>query len=120
MGSVSSSVAKARRAVELRMSPTDAVTAAHNAANSSRLRKQMASDQQFGELQTTSQSMAGKGGRVQIRDAPRLANTYGGSTDDWSKIRSSNYKDVDGTSFETHAYRNESTGQVVEPKTKFQ
>jgi RHS repeat-associated protein len=120
MGSVSSSVAKARRSVELRMSPTDAATAAHNAANSSRLRKQMASDEQFGELQTTTQSMAGKGGRVQIRDAPRLANTYGGSTDDWSKIRSSNYKDVDGTSFETHAYRNESTGQVVEPKTKFQ
>jgi hypothetical protein len=39
---------------------------------------------------------------------------------DCLKIRSTNYKASDGTSFETHAYRNAQSGEVVEPKTKFQ
>jgi RHS repeat-associated protein len=94
--------------------------AAHNVANFGRLKKDLASRQQLGELQDTAEIMAGKGGRVPIRDSPRLSNEHGGAPEDWSKIRSSNYKAEDGTSFETHAYRNETTGQVVEPKTKFQ
>jgi hypothetical protein len=39
---------------------------------------------------------------------------------DWVKIRSSNFKANDSTSFETHAYQNQSTGEIVEMKTKFQ
>jgi len=94
--------------------------AAHNVANFGRLKKDLASRQQMGELKDTAEIMAGKGGRVPIRDAPRLSKEHGGAPQDWSKIRSSNYKADDGISFETHAYRNETTGQVVEPKTKFQ
>jgi len=47
-------------------------------------------------------------------------NQYGGEAADWAKIRSSNYKAADGTSFETHAYQNTKTGEIVELKTKFQ
>jgi RHS repeat-associated protein len=98
----------------------DAEGAAHNLANFGKLKRDLASQQQMGELKDTAEIMAGKGGRVPIRDAPRLSSEHGGAPEDWSKIRSSNYKAEDGTSFETHAYRNETTGQVVEPKTKFQ
>ncbi|MBA3546269.1 MAG: VCBS repeat-containing protein [Nannocystis sp.] len=98
----------------------DAEGAAHNLANFGKLKKDLASQQQMGELKDTAEIMAGKGGRVPIRDAPRLSSEHGGAPEDWSKIRSSNYKAEDGTSFETHAYRNETTGQVVEAKTKFQ
>ena len=94
--------------------------AAHDAANAVKLKKDLASRQQMGELKTQAEVMAGQGGRVPIRDVDRLANQHGGAPQDWTKIRSSNYKAPDGTSFETHAYRNEATGQVVEPKTKFQ
>lgn len=55
-----------------------------------------------------------------IRDVDRLVGQYGGSAGDWAKIRSSNFKAADGTSFEIHAYRNVQTGEVVELKTKFQ
>jgi RHS repeat-associated protein len=94
--------------------------AAHNAANAVKLKKDLASRQQMGELKKQAEVMAGKDGRVPIRDVNRLAKEHGGTPQEWTKIRSSNYKAPDGTSFETHAYRNEATGQVVEPKTKFQ
>lgn len=64
--------------------------------------------------------IAGAGARVPLRDAPRLAAEYGGAPSDWVKIRSSNYKGPDGSSFEIHGYENQATGQVVELKTKFQ
>jgi filamentous hemagglutinin len=57
---------------------------------------------------------------VPIRDVDRLVGQYGGSAGDWAKIRSSNFKAADGTSFEIHAYRNVRTGEAVELKTKFQ
>ena len=86
------------------------------------LSKKLASQQQLSELQNgVFQVMAGKGGRTRIRDEARLVAEYGGKSGDWQKIRSSNHKPADGSpSFETHAYRNAETGQIVEPKTKFQ
>ena len=64
--------------------------------------------------------IAGPGGRVALRDAPRLATEYGGKAGDWVKVGSSNYKAADGVSFEVHAYKNITTGKIVELKTKFQ
>jgi RHS repeat-associated protein len=85
------------------------------------LTKQLASDAQVAELKSgLTDVIAGPGGRTALHDAPRLAATYGGSPSDWAKIRSTNFQAFDGTSFETHAYKNLSTGQIVEFKTKFQ
>lgn len=64
--------------------------------------------------------LIGAGTGKTLNDASRLASEYGGSPGDWVKIGSSNYKAADGTSFETHAYQNVGTGQIVEIKTKFQ
>jgi hypothetical protein len=91
-------------------------------ADGARLRKQLASEQQLGEVRSggVGTPIAGPGARVPVRDSQRLAAEYGGNPGDWQKIRSSNYKGANGTSFEVHAYRNVRTGQVVEPKTKFQ
>jgi hypothetical protein len=57
---------------------------------------------------------------VPIRDVDRLVGQHGGTPGDFAKVRSSNFKAADGTSFETHGYRNVQTGEVVELKTKFQ
>ncbi len=85
------------------------------------LQKQLASEMQANELLAGGgEPMAGAGGRKPIDDLPRLMSDYGGAPEDWSKIRSSNFKAADGTSFEVHAYRNIRTGEVVELKTKFQ
>ena len=79
----------------------------------------MGSETQVAELSNGGgQSMAGAGGRAPIRDVDRLVNQYGGDPGDWAKVKSSNSRNSDGTSFETHAYRNEKTGSLVELKTK--
>jgi len=54
-----------------------------------------------------------------LRDVGRLVDQYGGSASDWSKITSGSRVAADGTRFEIHAYRNVTTGQLVEAKTKF-
>ncbi len=92
---------------------------AHNAADYNRLRKSLASEQQMSEIVSPSaRTMAGAGHKKPINDIARLKSQYGGTTDDWSKIKSSNYKTTEGTRIEVHAYRNNASGQVVEPKTK--
>jgi hypothetical protein len=86
-----------------------------------KLNKQLASESQAEELlRGQGQPIAGAGTTVPLRDAPRLAKQHGGEASDWAKVRSSNFKASDGTSFETHAYQNVKTGAVVEIKTKFQ
>ncbi len=92
---------------------------ASDASSLVQLEKSLASEQQVGELVSgQGQVMAGKGGRVPIRDEPRLINQYGGKAGGWQKVRSSSYTASDGTVFETHAYQNAETGEVVESKTK--
>lgn len=85
------------------------------------LAKQLASEAQSAELRDGGGSIIfGPGGKAPLIDSARLAVDYGGNPSDWVKIRSSNFKAADGVSFETHAYKNIQTGQVVELKTKFQ
>ena len=66
----------------------------------------------------TAESIAGSGTVKELRDAPRLAAQYGGDESQWSKVSSSSHTAPDGRQFSTHAYQNQATGQVVEPKTK--
>lgn len=96
--------------------------AAQSAANGARLAKSLASEQQVGEvLSGQTVPVAGAGTAKSLRDAQRLAATYGGRAEEWVKVASSNYKPAGGgASFEVHAYRNVRTGQIVELKTKFQ
>jgi RHS repeat-associated protein len=83
-----------------------------------KLRAQLASEAQMAELRAGGITMAGVGHQRGIDDIDRLIASYGGQVSDWAKIKSSHYKDG-VMSFETHAYRNVSTGEIVEPKTKF-
>ena len=94
---------------------------ATNVVDALKLNKSLASEQQIGEIMNGGvETIAGAGSKAPIRDVQRLVNEYGGKARDWTKIRSSHHKAPDGTSFETHGYRNIRTGKVVEIKTKFQ
>ena len=88
---------------------------ADDAISGRNLGRQLASEQQLGEA---GRAIAGAGTGVTLRDAPRLAQQYGGSADDWLKMSSSSYRGTDGLQFETHWYQNIRTGQGVEFKTK--
>lgn len=90
--------------------------AAHSAMNRLNLQKALAVEAQMAEVGTI---MAGPGGRTAFRNAPRVAQQYGGSPDDWVKKTSSSYTAADGTTFETHWVENIHTGQRVEFKVKF-
>jgi RHS repeat-associated protein len=84
------------------------------------LNKSLASESQVAELLAgKGVSIAGAGTDSVLRQAERLANDYGGTAEGWQKVTSWNYTASDGVQFETHAYRNISTGQVVESKTVF-
>jgi hypothetical protein len=70
------------------------------------------------------------GAGTALKDAARLAATYGGDEVDWVKVASSHVTPPGGAGgfdmagynggFEVHAYQNVKTGQIVELKTKFQ
>ncbi|MDI7186105.1 polymorphic toxin type 10 domain-containing protein [Leptospira santarosai] len=85
---------------------------ASSATNSVKLNKSLASEAQ----------MKGKGDVIieskNLRQAGNLAKEYGGESKDWAKMTSKSYTAKDGTKFETHWYKNSSTGQRAEPKTK--
>ncbi|HET6586917.1 MAG TPA: RHS repeat-associated core domain-containing protein [Oleiagrimonas sp.] len=96
-------------------------TAAHSAANGIRLQKQLGSAEQLADLVSGGgKAMAGAGTKTPIRDVGRLVKEYGGKASDWAKVTSQSRVASDGTRFETHAYRNVRTGELVEPKTKWQ
>lgn len=93
---------------------------ADNAGDAARLQKQLASEEQVGELASGGgESIAGAGSTKTLGDVGRLVNQYGGSPGEWAKVKSSSFKAGDGTRFEVHAYRNTRTGHVYEVKTKF-
>lgn len=93
---------------------------AQSAANGLRLQKQLGSAEQLADLASGGgRAIAGAGTRTPIRDVGRLVDQYGGSASDWAKISSGSRVAADGTRFEIHAYRNVTTGQLVEAKTKF-
>ena len=71
--------------------------------------------------------IAGNGTNKPLRDTGRLSETYGGTPSDWSKVSSGSYDvphfkngHTDGRSVkqQVHAYRNTSTGETFEAKTK--
>jgi RHS repeat-associated protein len=87
------------------------------------LNKSLASQEQMGQLAAGDGTpIAGAGTSTTLRDSQRLAAQYGGDAGDWQKVASGNYNPggAKGGGFETHAYQNSKTGQVVEMKTKFQ
>ena len=93
---------------------------AQSAANGLRLQKQLGSAEQLADLASGGgRAIAGAGTRTPIRDVGRLVDQYGGSASDWAKISSGSRVAADGTRFEIHAYRNVTTGQLLEAKTKF-
>jgi hypothetical protein len=65
---------------------------------------------------------AGTARPLSDRTLQRLVSDYGGAPGDWQKVASGNYNPGGAREggFETHAYQNVKTGQVVEIKTKFQ
>lgn len=83
------------------------------------LTKSLASEAQVAEiLAGGGVPIAGAGTSTALKDAPRLAATYGGQVSDWSKITSSVYKAADGVIVETHAYMNAVSKKIVEFKSK--
>jgi RHS repeat-associated protein len=87
------------------------------------LNKSLASQEQMGQLAAGEGTpIAGAGTGTALRDADRLAAQYGGEAGDWQKVASGNYNPggAKGGGFETHAYQNSKTGQVVEMKSKMQ
>jgi len=95
------------------------LSGAESAFEGQLLKKSLASESQMGEIVSgAGQPFAGAGANQAIHDVPRLVSEYGGKAGDWQKVRSSSYTASDGSRFETHAYRNMNTGQVVELKTK--
>ena len=83
------------------------------ASSGKNLARQLASEQQLGEVGSV---IAGAGTQKAIRAIDRLIDTYGGSVTDWVKKSSSTYTGVDGIQFATHWYENISTGTKVEQK----
>jgi hypothetical protein len=82
------------------------------------LAKQLASESQTAELLTGGgRAIAGPGLRRAVDDLPRLMNEYGGAESDWFKMSSDAFKAPDKSIIETHAYKNMTTGQVVELKS---
>ena len=61
----------------------------------------------------------GSKGDVKVKDEPRLIAKYGGKPGDWIKVTSKAVKTDKGI-MQTHAYRNVKTGEIVEPKLKFE
>ncbi len=87
------------------------------------LNKSLASQEQMGQLAAgNGDVMSGAGTATTLRDSQRLAAQYGGDAGDWQKVNSGNYNPggAKGGGFETHAYQNSKTGQVVEMKSKMQ
>ena len=96
-------------------------TEASSATNGVKLGKQLASEAQMGEvLSGKGAVIAGGNSGKELRAASGLAENHGGSPSDWTKVTSSSYTAKDGQQFSTHAYQNQATGQVVEPKTKLE
>ena len=114
-------VSSARAGVtESSLAAAEAATEAASSANSgTNLGRQLASEQQMGELGIP-QSGANSQPFKPLRAADGLAENYGGNAADWSKMSSSSYTGPDGRMFETHWYENTVEGIKTEFKTKFQ
>ncbi|MGO4552567.1 RHS repeat-associated core domain-containing protein [Lysobacter sp. 2RAF19] len=88
------------------------------AGKSVQLSKGLASQQQLGELASGLGTVThGVAAHKPLRAAENLASQHGGQAADYQKVSSSSYDAADGSHVETHAFRNSTTGQIIEPKT---
>lgn len=106
---------KAARALENAADAAQAARPATSATAGSNLNQSLASESQ---MYGPGVPIAGAGHHVPVRAADRLAEAYGGTPGDWTKMSSKQYASPDGRTFETHWYENSQTGERVEPKTK--
>jgi hypothetical protein len=86
---------------------------AESAINGVRLEKQLASESQLTDL-------AEGGGTVisqPAKQADRIAAQYGADPSNVQKISSNAHTAKDGSQVQTHAFRDASTNQVIEPKS---
>ncbi len=82
------------------------------------LAKKLASESQVAELASGGGTVThGADTEKALTQADRLAGQYGGKAEDYQKVSSSSYTASDGSHVETHAYRDQQSGQVIEPKT---
>jgi len=84
------------------------------AAELVKLGKSIASDAQ---MAAKGQSFAGAGAPKALKDAGRLASTYGGKLADWAKMTSKAFRAGDGSVISTHWYENVASGIKVEYKS---
>ena len=95
--------------------------AAHNAADYLRLKDKLSGEEIFEEaLRGRGTPMIGSSTSRALRDAQRLADTYGGHPADWSKMGGASRTLSDGRKIEIHWYENLKTGVRCEYKTKIQ
>ncbi|QSX28772.1 hypothetical protein JYB88_10845 [Shewanella cyperi] len=91
----------------------NATRGAESAISGVKLEKQLASEAQLTEL-------AEGGGTIisqPAKQANRIAAQYGVDASQVQKVSSSSHTAKDGSSIETHAFRDASTNKVIEPKT---
>lgn len=85
------------------------------------LNKKLGSEQQLGELADGGgRGVAGGPGENAFRDANTVAANHNRNPSDLRKVLSSPHTAPDGTVFETHAIRDTSNGDILEPKTIIQ
>ena len=86
------------------------------AGDAAKLSRKLGSEEGVAELMSGGgKAIAGAGTKVPLRDSGRLVNEYGGKASEWAKVSSTSAGRP-----QTHAYRNISTGQVVELKSNIQ
>ncbi len=101
-------------AVKARIVGGPAASGASSALNQLRLAEDLT--RQEASSGSFARRIAGAGSSTSLRDAPRLANTYGGNPNDYSKMVGRSHNLPDGTQVQFHWYRNVLTGEIVEMK----
>jgi RHS repeat-associated protein len=84
------------------------------AAELVKLGKSIASEAQ---MAAKGESIAGAGAQKALKDAGRLASTYGGKAADWAKMTSKAFRAGDGSVISTHWYENVASAIKVEYKS---
>ena len=85
---------------------------ANSASNGLKLKKQLASQEQLGELSKGGGDVIGQS----AKQATRIASETGQNAQDIQKVTSSVRKFSDGSQVETHAFRNAKTNELIQPK----
>ncbi len=96
------------------MKKLEAVAVIANSAKSGvKLQKQLASESQLSQLSEGGGTVISQPAKA----AERIASENGLEASNIQKVSSDSFKAKDGTQIETHAFRDASTNEVIEPKT---